>query len=175
MQDTVINKGIFHKGLFDHKTNDSILKECTGILQKEPFSYKISKRIYTVIEECLTNLHKHTFDHFSHDTGEDEYPSYIKMEIKNNQNEVLVSCGNIVSNEDKKKLESIIDYINHSDKIAIKKLYQVRLREENLSAKGGANLGLITIGRMSEQHIHYHFEDVCKDCYYFTMKITICV
>jgi hypothetical protein len=161
---------IYHSGSFDEQNIDQVLKLEAEFCDYFGFNPQVSKRLYAIMEECLTNLNKHADNSLTGINHHKEHVSYFSVEQEDDL--ILINLGNTAKKEDKEKFQRALDFINHSDDIAIKKLYKARLNERVLSEKNGANLGLITIGKLASA-IDYHFIHIEKDLYYLTMKITI--
>jgi hypothetical protein len=80
-----------------------------------------------------------------------------------------VISRNIISKDDKEKIEPKLKEIQSLDKAGIKKRYrELRRSGENTHEKGGG-IGLYEIAKISTEII-YNFEKINDDKYYFTLK-----
>ncbi len=76
---------------------------------------------------------------------------------------------NIISQEDKEKIEPKLIEIQSLDKKDIKKRYrELRKSGQNTHSKGGG-IGMYEIAKVSDK-IEYNFKSINNDKYYFTMK-----
>jgi hypothetical protein len=89
-----------------------------------------------------------------------------------NNNYYKISATNIISIDDKEKIEPKLLEIQSLDKIAMKKRYrELRKSGKNTHEKGGG-IGLYEIAKASDS-IEYSFEAINEDKYTFTMKSII--
>jgi len=80
-----------------------------------------------------------------------------------------IMATNIISKDDKEKIEPKLEEIKQLDKAGIKKRYkELRRSGENTHGKGGG-IGLYEIAKVSNS-IEYKFKAINEDKYYFTMK-----
>jgi PAS domain S-box-containing protein len=90
--------------------------------------------------------------------------------IDNNYYEIV--AVNIISKDDKEKIEPKLIEIQSLDKQGIKKRYrELRKSGQNTHAKGGG-IGMYEIAKVSDK-IEYKFTPINEDKYYFTMKSII--
>jgi ribosomal protein S4 len=80
-----------------------------------------------------------------------------------------VQATNIVSIDDKEKIEPKIIEVQSLDKAGIKKRYrELRKSGINTHEKGGG-IGMYEIAKISDE-IRYNFKQINEDKYYFTMS-----
>ena len=80
-----------------------------------------------------------------------------------------IISNNIISIDDKQKIEPKLIEIQTLDKAGIKKRYkELRRSGENTHEKGGG-IGMYEIAKISDG-IEYEFRSINEDKYYFTMK-----
>jgi hypothetical protein len=92
---------------------------------------------------------------------------YIEVQYINNEYYEIIS-KNIISKDDKEKIEPKLIEIKSLDKAGIKKRYrELRRSGENTHGKGGG-IGMYEIAKVSDEII-YQFEAINEDKYYFTM------
>jgi hypothetical protein len=82
--------------------------------------------------------------------------------------------ANLISNPAIEKLSSHIDKINSFDEpAALKQYYLEHLENNELSEKGGAGLGFITIGMKSGNKLDTKFETINDQHSMFQMEVSI--
>ncbi|MEA3498711.1 MAG: SiaB family protein kinase, partial [Campylobacterota bacterium] len=95
----------------------------------------------------------------------------IKVQNFNNEYYEIIAT-NIVSTEDKEKIEPKLIEIQDLDKAGIKKRYrELRKSGQNTHEKGGG-IGMYEIAKVSDE-IEYEFNAINDDKYYFTMKSVV--
>ncbi len=96
-----------------------------------------------------------------------------QIEVQNINNEYYdVIATNIISKEDKEKIEPKLIEIQGLDKAGIKKRYrELRKSGQNTHEKGGG-IGMYEIAKISDC-IEYEFIKINEDKYYFTMKSVV--
>lgn len=80
---------------------------------------------------------------------------------------------NLVDNDDVPTVQSSVDQINSMTKEELKKHYREVLENGELSKKGGAGLGLITLGLKSNGEVESNFYKVNNDVSMIKMIYTI--
>ena len=93
-----------------------------------------------------------------------------KIEVQNINNEYYdISATNIVSIDDKEKIEPKLIEVQSLDKAGIKKRYrELRKSGQNTHEKGGG-IGMYEIAKVSDS-IEYEFRKINDDKYHFTMR-----
>ena len=93
-----------------------------------------------------------------------------KIEVQRVNDEYYnVSAINIVSRDDKEKIELKLIEIQGLDKAAIKKRYQEKRRSRENTHEKAVGIGMYEIAKSSDS-IEYGFTSINEDKYYFTMK-----
>ena len=91
-----------------------------------------------------------------------------------NHNYYEIVATNIVSLEDKLKIEPKLTEIQSFDKVALKKRYRELRKSGQNKHQNGGGIGLYEIAKASDS-IEYNFLSINEDKYYFTMKSFISV
>ncbi|NPA11937.1 MAG: SpoIIE family protein phosphatase [Epsilonproteobacteria bacterium] len=129
----------------------------------------IQSKISTVAIEILQNImhySKHTLKE-----GEGHYPlGYIKI-VKIAKDAYKVVAKNIVTTEDKEKIDEKLKEITQMDVKEIKKRYRELRRSGEQSHEKGGGIGFYEIAKLGK--ISYEFEEVENGKYYFTIKVQI--
>jgi hypothetical protein len=88
-------------------------------------------------------------------------------------NEFSIFSGNIVSNTVAEKLNRRLNSIKSLSNSDLKKQYMDVLSNGELSAKGGAGLGFLTIALKSNNNIDFDFEMLNKEYCLFSMQLKV--
>ena len=173
LRNTFENQGIMisFNGLFSH----SVIEQLGEAVKKHLQSYEAPrdriKDVFSVFVEQAQNLKNYT-------TRED-----IKLPVDNstrsgtliiarNEDNYIVSSGNMVHKEDTHPLREHLDPLIGTDKDTLKKMYKKRLREP-VNENGGAGLGFISMARKASQSPHYSIKERDAEMSFFTIEIII--
>lgn len=126
----------------------------------------LKRRVLYVVLECIQNIEKHA-DEF---VDKDNKASFL---VFKKDEDYLVSFCNIINNSNIDGLKEKIDKVNSLSKAELTEFYKKSLRENTISEKGGAGLGLIEISRKSGNKIDYLFEPVDKENSSFSLMVKI--
>ncbi|PCJ84383.1 MAG: hypothetical protein COA57_09290 [Flavobacteriales bacterium] len=109
------------------------------------------KRVFSIIVETLQNIRLH---------GEKD-PKGVQstyLIVKKDEKGYCVTTGNLIFEENVPSIESRIKYINQLDPEELKDYYMQVLTNGEISHKGGAGLGFITIAMKSKNNLNYRFK-----------------
>jgi hypothetical protein len=126
-------------------------------------SKSATKKIFNIVIEPLQNI----FIHGEKDKNGCQMTYFI---IANQHNEFIVYSGNVVTNKSVETLNKRINSIKSLNNTDLKNLYIQVLSNGELSAKGGAGLGFLTIALKSENKIDFDFEMLNKDYSLFSLQ-----
>jgi hypothetical protein len=121
------------------------------------------KKIFNIVIETLQNICIH---------GEKDFNGYqmTYFIIGKNANEFTIFSGNIVSNSMAERLNKRLNSIRSLNDSDLKKQYMEVLSNGELSAKGGAGLGFLTIALKSGNNIDFDFETLNKEYSLFSLQ-----
>ncbi len=124
------------------------------------------KKIFNIVIETLQNICIH---------GENDNNGYqmTYFIIGKHLNEFSIFSGNIVSNTVAEKLNRRLNSIKSLSNSDLKKQYMDVLSNGELSAKGGAGLGFLTIALKSNNNIDFDFEMLNKEYSLFSMQLKV--
>ncbi len=124
------------------------------------------KKIFNIVIETLQNICIH---------GEKDNNGYqmTYFIIGKNQNEFTIFSGNIVNNNVAEKLNKKLNVIKSFNDSDLKKQYMDVLSNGELSVKGGAGLGFLTIALKSNNNIDFDFEMLNKEYSLFSLQSKI--
>ncbi len=163
------NPTFYYRGPFLEKFTNTFL-EVSSVSGKKESGNAIGKKVSFVLVECFQNILKHSeniegVDCIHHEDG--------MFAFKNMDDAFVVNSVNVIQNEDTSKLESLVTQVNSLNEADLKQLYLDSLRNNTISAKGGAGLGLIEMARKSGQKILHNFEKIDGKFSLFHQQITI--
>jgi hypothetical protein len=113
----------------------------------------LKKRVLQVVVECIQNIERHAGEFL-------DAKRKASFLVFKKDNEYMVSFCNHISNSNIDGLKAKIDKINSFTKEELSSFYKTSLRENTISDKGGAGLGLIEISRKSGSKINYVFKKI---------------
>ncbi len=162
---------IKHKGFLDHKVIENILNDFNDHIIKHKHDLLLYKRTYAVLEECLDNIYKHFNKNLIARNFNNGFMPEI--EIHNNDDGFTVICSNPVENKNIDQLQKRLESLHNLSRKELKTLYKQKIRENHISHKGGAGLGLITMALKSINPLNYHIKQMNKNYSYFTLTIKL--
>lgn len=125
------------------------------------------KKTFFICVETLQNMLIH-----GQKTENKECPVFFAL-TKSNENIIILSA-NLVANEAIETLQKQIQSINaFEDEKALKAHYLKHLENNELSEKGGAGLGFITIGMKSGNKLKTDFKKIHEKSFLFILNTTI--
>lgn len=121
------------------------------------------KKIFNIVIETLQNICLH---------GEKDHNGYqmTYFLIGKHENEFTIFSGNIVTNNAAEKLNKRLNAIKSLGDSDLKRQYMDVLSNGELSAKGGAGLGFLTIALKSGNNIDFDFEMLNKEFSLFSLQ-----
>lgn len=154
----------YYRGDLTQSITDGILALTETNLTKAQESVKVKKRIYTILVEGLQNITRHQ------DIA-NERKSFFGVEQTGEF--YFITMANIIESDKVQELSAQLDKINSLEKDELKTYYKQALVENELSAKGGAGLGLIEMARKSGSKLLYTFREIDDKTNYFYLRTYI--
>lgn len=158
------------KGDMSSELLTSILQIVENKLDRFGESSKVKRRMFSIMVECLQNLHHHIHDVVIDETG--ETPSVIVMVAKNVTGYSVIT-GNFVKNQSVEALKNRLDEINSMSVDELKQLYKSSLASGGLSEKGGGGLGMIDIARRSGKKLDFGFIPFETGRSFFSLNVKV--
>jgi hypothetical protein len=155
-----------HFGTINPEITNTLLRNLKNDINSFEEEEISKKKVYKVTVECLENICRHA------DQEQTNQPSAIFLLGKDDENYHVIS-GNYVYNEDIQLLTTSIEEINHLDKEHIKDRYRDVLKQNKISIKGGAQLGIIDMALKSGNKLEYEFFPTTDGVSFFILKIQI--
>jgi len=173
VQELVDNNGIVFLS-YGGYLSQFLISGMTEALEKETeaheISMSVSNNLFTIFIELSQNMmnYSKTLD----DSNILIKPQGLIIVSKDNQFNYFIHSQNIISLEDKKRVEPKLLEIQSLDKDGIKKRYrELRKSGQNTHGKGGG-IGFYEIAKKCES-IEYNFTKINEDRFYFHIKTTI--
>ena len=124
------------------------------------------KRMFSVLVEGLQNIRIH---------GErDEDGTQVSFLIILQQVDTYkITFGNLIETKNIAKVKKLVDFLNSSDLTTVKQHYMEVLSNGNISNKGGAGLGFITMALKTKHSIETTEVEVSSDLSCLTVELTL--
>lgn len=155
-----------HFGDFTPNRNEHILEaiSCTDMNKKE--LRQTTKRVITVLVEMLQNISIHG------ERGANGLMNAYSVVAKGNDYFRLCT-GNMLSIASAKSLMRRLEMLTEFDQVDLRSKIRQRLKDEGLSEKGGAGLGLLTIAKKAEKGWSYRFDLMENEMVYFQLNVSV--
>jgi hypothetical protein len=158
-----------YAGMVDYKMIDRILKKFKSNRDFLKLNKPTSKRVYSILVECLENIAKHSVKH----SPLRKHVPDPKITVIKSGNKIIIESGNAVTIENKNDLISRIDQINLIDETALYRLYEQKINKELNQEETGAGLGFMVMKLKSGNRIIYNFTPDENGLLFFELKITV--
>jgi hypothetical protein len=163
------NPTFYYRGPFLEKFTNTFL-EVSSVSGNKETGNSIGKKVSFVLVECFQNILRHSENiesqnEINHDDG--------MFAFKNLKEAFVINSVNPVHLEEKNRLESLVTQVNSLNESDLKQLYLDNLKNNTISEKGGAGLGLIEMARKSGQKILHRFENIDDKYALFHQQIAI--
>lgn len=156
-------RGIVTSDLVTH-----VLEIMEEKLEEDQQSRKLSKKVYNVMVECLTNIYSD-----EEAPADPEFDPTAILLVRRDDETYSVSTGHYIENATVHGLKNMLDKINAMDLEGLKELYQEVLRTEDPAATGLTNLAIIDLARKSKHKLNYEFKYISRNYTFFTLESRI--
>ncbi len=129
----------------------------------------VKKKIFNVLVECLQNLYHHAEKDNS--AKDPKKAALLEMWFEDDYYNVLT--GNYIKSENVEGLKKRIDKVNSLTREELRRFYREILDNEQISDKGGADLGMIDMARKSGEKLSYNFEKIDNDLSFFDLLVKV--
>ncbi|MBL7926946.1 MAG: SiaB family protein kinase [Bacteroidia bacterium] len=131
------------------------------------------KKIYNILVECLQNVYHHMENFKQEASTETDVNATAIFMIGQNNDSYRIITGNYISVNKIEDLKQRIDKINAMNAEQLRAYYVEKLSTSELSAKGGAGLGIIDIARKSGQQMAYEFHQINEAYAFFSLTVFV--
>jgi hypothetical protein len=155
-----------YDGVLNTETISKLESEIESKIMERGLPKAVVKKVFFICVESLQNmlLHGH-----KDDVGA-QHNFFILKLVKG---KVVIITANLITNTSIAKLKSDIEEINSFDEpAALKNYYLEHLENNELSEKGGAGLGFITIAMKSGNKLKADFETINDRRSLFLMEVS---
>jgi hypothetical protein len=142
-----------HFGDFNASKNDSVLKLIEASLIDSGVKRQTAKRFCSTLIEVLQNISIH-----SAKDQNGRMHAYLVLTQKDDG--FGIYSGNLILRTEMAGFSGKLSQISGMDKDALRKLYIETLCSDEMSSKGGAGLGLLTIAKRSSDPLDYHLNEL---------------
>jgi len=157
---------ITHFGELNSEKISSITIKTEEFLINKGEIKKVVKNLFNSLIEGLQNIINH--GESSSSGGQLSYSI-----IGEQKNQYVITLSNLINNDKIKKISSSIDRLNKVDYAGLKAIYIETLTNGEISEKGGAGLGLITMAMKSKNKIHYESHPINNKLSLFEIIVKI--
>jgi hypothetical protein len=157
-----------YRGNFTENITGNILNLTEAKFVNDVDIVNSKKRISYLLIESLQNVIRH------HDKIEDDkIKSKSLFVIQKTSDSIYITTANIIKNKKVEAFDGYLKRISSMSQEELKKEYHAVLNNGIISEKGGGGLGIITMARRSDGHIHYRFETIDEKYSYYYFQIRL--
>ena len=153
--------------------SQSLITGMTEALEKEAEYSNLklgsANNIFTIFIELAQNMMNYSKSRIS---GNKIRAEGLILVGKEDVKDYFIFSQNIISLDDKKKLEVKLKEVSSLDKDGLKRRYRELRREGREMHHKGAGIGFYEIAKRSDK-IDYDFEQIEEDKYYFNFRVSI--
>jgi len=150
----------------------SLIAGMTGVLEKEieavELPMKISNNIFVVFIELAQNIMNYSKKTNSIDKTDPKGIISVKKEDSN----YIVCAENIITQEDKVKIDALMKFIQNASEDEIKQRYKEQRKQNRNSEEKGSGLGFLEIAKKTS-HIQYNFDPIEQERFIFKISVTL--
>lgn len=129
----------------------------------------VKKKIFNILVECMQNL----FHHSEAEKGGEDQTRRAMLELFFDDEYYSILTGNYIKNSEVEKLRTRIETVNSLSKDELRQYYRNILDNNQISNKGGADLGMIDMARKSGEKLDYNFTPVNDEMSFFDLTVKI--
>ncbi|MBK9285334.1 MAG: hypothetical protein IPM51_13615 [Sphingobacteriaceae bacterium] len=156
-----------YDGVLNTETIAKLEAEIESKIMEKGFPKSVVKKVFFICVESLQNM----LIHGHRDDSGDQHNFFL---LHSTPTAVKITVANLINNSSIEKLEKDLTKINSFENPAdLKQYYLDHLENNELSDKGGAGLGFITIGMKSGNKLAPEFKAIDDKFSLFLMGVTI--
>lgn len=157
-----------YQGNFSDEITEMVIDLVEHYIQTSEYS-KLRKKVSFLMVECFQNVvrHKRKEEEKKVEAGRGFFMT------ANYGGVYYIGSANLIDNHDVELLKDKLQRVNVLDSDKLKELYFQVLKNEELTKKGGASVGLIEIARKSGQRLDFDFVKVNEEVSFFYLLIKI--
>lgn len=133
-------------------------------------SVTVKKRVFFLMNECYQNIIRHSD---SPDAKAKGLNMPMMFSVRNISDAYYIGSSNLIDDKIKGDLTSKFNAVNSYSVEELEEVYKNSLINNNLSAKGGAGIGLIEMARKTNYPLEYSFDSVGHSFSMFHMQLIL--
>ncbi len=157
---------VSYTGNLSGAASDALLALSEQAVMSVGSPLKRSRRVGHVLIEALQNVSRHGWV-----DAQGETPFFLTLE--QTPLGFQVQTGNIVDFDMASELRERLATVNGMSRDELRKAYVETLCEGELSERGGAGLGLLSMAKRSEGPLNYQFSECGDELFMFTLSVLV--
>jgi hypothetical protein len=157
---------VSYTGNLNPEVSDALLVLSEQAVATAGSPLKRRRRVGHVLIEALQNVSRHGW--IDHDG---ETPLFMTLE--QTPLGFQIETGNIVDFDMASSLRERLASVNGMSREELRKAYVEKLCEGELSERGGAGLGLLSMAKRSQGPLNYQFAEFGSDLFLFTLAVLV--
>jgi hypothetical protein len=158
---------MIYYGYINHDLTKSLVNLAKTLLEKRQENKGLVRKVITVTVEGAQNVYKH-----GSTLAEDSMGNSVFV-IAENEDFYIITISNYLDKVSAEELKPKLDKIKLLKKDELQSEYAYHASTNEITAKGGAGLGLYEIARASGNLFEYNFFDINEEVCLFTNNIKI--
>lgn len=155
-----------HFGYFSQDLVNGFTESIEEILISSGEKKQTVKRVFSILIEGLQNIR-------FHGKKDESGKNYGLFFLAKNQKQIGVFLGSLIGDEDKRVLENRLVALNELTEDEVKEMYMNILSNGEISVKGNAGLGFITMRMKSKSKLNFCFHELSGNLFLFTVEINL--
>lgn len=155
-----------YTGILNDDVTTALLTLGESAVQSTGHPSKITRRVVSVLIETLQNVTRH--GHID-ESGEIQ----VSLSIEDTPLGFQITCGNWVDFEMAAELRERLSAVNGLSHQELRRQYVETLAEGEMSMRGGAGLGLLSIAKKSQGPLNYEFSENGTELFLFTLGVIV--
>lgn len=161
------------KGELTEELLTSVFQMMESRLEDSAVDLKVKKKVNNILVECLQNVYHHMEGFLEEEKTDDSVGSVMFLICQDQSQHFRIVTGNHMLNSNVAPLKKKIDDVNGMNEEELKTHYIERLKNSELSDKGGAGLGMIDMARKSGNKLEYHFDHLNERISFFSLIVHV--
>lgn len=157
---------VSYAGNLSPDVTDALLILCERAAAATGVPQKRSRRVGHVLIEALQNVARHGWV-----DGHGETPFFMTLE--QTPLGIQIQTGNVVDFDSASELRERLSAVNGMNREELRRAYVETLCEGELSDRGGAGLGLLSMAKRSEGPLNYQFAEFGQEQFLFTLSVMV--
>jgi len=145
---------------------DTILCFIEAKFEKSGEPKVIRKRIFSIVAEICENIRRHG-------TKQEEGNELSFVNIGKKEGKIIIDIANYIDNDIVPEFKTSLQKLNGLTAVDLKKIYMHTLATTEISDKGGAGLGMITIAMKCQNQLSFDFNQVNNKLTLFTVQAVL--